>query len=220
MQKLLLFLCLSLIQISVFAQKTNTGSATRHAAVKSNDHSNALKIGLNTFFDTDEFPFYINWETKVGPSESIQLGILPRFKKYNDEKTSGTGVSASYRRYISKNRSGIQGLFISPVVKAGFLSDDNTYTSYYYTGNPPQPQYYSYSSQRKINQYNIALVFGHKWAYRSGFTFETSGGFGYYHTKEHYTSNNTSLGSGSVYTNNYTYSGILPQLQINFGYAF
>lgn len=220
MQKLLLSVALLCSVLVLTAQNNSNRSATKRSAGKTTDHSNVIKLGTNTFFDTDEFPFYINWETKVGPSESIQLGVLPRLTKYNDEKTSGVGVSAAYRKYISKNRSGIQGLFISPVVKAGFLNADDSYSSYYYTGTPPQPQFYTYSSQRKINQYNVGFVFGHKWVYRSGFTFEASGGFGYYNTSEKYKSSSTSIGSGSTVVNKYTYSGILPQLQINFGYAF
>lgn len=217
MQKLLLPLCLIFIVTAASAQRNNGRSAVKRTTTKSSDHSNAVKLGVNTFFDTDEFPFNVSWETKVGPSQSIQIGVLPRYNRYNDEKTSGVGMSVAYRKYISKNRTGIQGLFISPIVKAGFLNENDAYTSYYYTGNPPQPQFYSYSSNRKISQYNVGLVFGHKWAYRSGFTFEASGGLGYYNTKEDYKSNSSGT---STTTNKYTYSGILPQLQINFGYAF
>lgn len=217
MQKLLLSVCLLCFFMYAAAQRT----ATKRTSSKSANHSNAVKLGVNTFFDTDEFPFNVAWETKVGNSESIQIGMLPRFTKYNDEKTSGLGVNLAFRKYISKNRSGIQGLFISPVVKAGFLKADDAYTSYYYTGNPPQPQFYSYNSERKITQYNVGFVFGHKWAYRSGFTFEASGGMGYYNTKENYKTVSVNSGSStSSVSNTLKYSGILPQLQLSFGYAF
>jgi hypothetical protein len=216
MQKLLLSVCLLVSVMYVSAQRT----ATKRSSSKSSDHNNAVKLGVNTFFDTDEFPFNVAWETKVGANQSIQIGVLPRFTKFNEEKTSGVGVSLAYRKYISKNRSGIQGLFISPIIKAGFLNANDSYTSYYYNGMSQQPQYYAYSSKRKINQYNVGFVFGHKWAYRSGFTFEASGGIGYYNTKEKYLSTSTGGSTISASGNKYNSSGILPQLQLSFGYAF
>ena len=193
------------LYISSFAQSPKKQSVS---------HSNIVKLGMNTFFDTDEFPFYLNWETKVGKNESVQLGVLPRVTKFNDDNTTGVGVSAAFRKYLSKNHSGISGLFISPVVKAGFLNRSNSYTSYY-GGNPPQ--WYSTSGISKTRQYNVAVVFGQNWVYKSGFSFEVSGGFGYYHTNEKSYSSNS---SSSAYSYKYKYSGILPQLQINFGYAF
>lgn len=216
MQKLLLSVCLFCSFMYAAAQRT----ATKRPSSKSANHSNAVKLGVNTFFDTDEFPFNVAWETKVGNSESIQIGLLPRFTKYNDEETSGVGVSLAFRKYISKNRSGIQGLFISPIVKAGFLNANDSYTSYYYNGTSQPPQYYNYNSKRKISQYNVGFVFGHKWAYRSGFTFEASGGIGYYNTKEKYSATSSSGSTASASSNKYNSSGILPQLQLSFGYAF
>lgn len=189
-------------------------SFAQSAKRQSVNHTNIIKLGLNTFFDTDEFPLYINWEAKVGNNQSIQIGVLPRISKYNNDNTSGIGATIAFRKYISKNRSGISGLFVSPLVKVGFLKDEYSYSGIY-NGNPPQT-YYS-SSSSKISQYNVGLVFGHNWVFKSGFSFEASGGFGYYNTKEKYTSN--SSGSGA-YSSNNNYSGILPQLQINFGYAF
>lgn len=205
MYKIRLLIPSVLLCVLSFAQSVKRQSAT---------HSNIIKLGLNTFFETDEFPLYVNWETKVGNNESVQIGVLPRISKYNNDKTSGIGASVAFRKYISKNRPGIGGLFVSPVVKIGFLKDEYSYSSLY-PGNPPQT-YYS-SSTSTINQYNVGLVFGHNWVFKSGFSFETSGGFGYYNTREKYSSNNSTSGS---YNTNYNYSGILPQLQINFGYAF
>lgn len=218
MQKILLAHCLVCFALTLSAQKTTSSITTKRTSTKSSDHNNAIKLGVNTFFDTDEFPFNVSWETKVGPSESIQIGMLPRISRYNDDKTSGLGLSVAYRKYISKNRTGIQGLFVSPVVKVGYLSENYSYKSYYYTGNPPQLQFYTNNRQSKTSQFNVGVVFGHKWAYRSGFTFEASGGLGYYNTIQKYNSTNT--GAAPTLNDKYTYSGILPQLQINFGYAF
>jgi hypothetical protein len=216
MRKLYFLISALLISSVLLAQSNKNKTGTRQIT----EHSNVIKIGANTFFDTDEFPFYINWETKIGERESLQFGVLPRIQTNNDNRTSGAGFSVAFRKYISKNRGGINGLFVSPVIKAGFLKDNYSYTSYYYTGTPPQPQFYTYQNNRKINQYNIAVVFGHKWAYKSGFSFETSGGFGYYRTTEKVHQSNINNGTGNSGDYTYINSGILPQLQINFGYAF
>jgi hypothetical protein len=208
MRTLSITVTLLLFSAALFAQQKK-----RTAANQSVSHN--IKLGVNTFFDTDEFPFYINWEAKVGNSESIQIGILPRISKYNDDNTSGIGVSAAFRKYISKNRSGISGLFISPIIKVGFLNDKSSYSSYNYGSNPPQ--YYTAVSSSKLRQYNVGFVFGHNWVFKSGFSFEASGGFGYYNTTEKSSSNSLNIGN---YNYRYKYSGILPQVQINFGYAF
>jgi hypothetical protein len=181
---------------------------------QSQNSSNILKLGLNTFFDSDEFPLSVNWETKVGPNQSIQIGVLPRIRKYNTDKTSGVGINFAYRKYISKNHTGISGLFLSPLIKVGFLNTTNSYTNFY-GGNPPQV--YTSSSTSKINQFNLGFVFGHSWVFKSGFSFEGSGGFGYYNSRNTYTSNTT---GSQAYNSKSNSSGILPQVQINFGYAF
>jgi len=39
-------------------------SFSQSANHQSNNHTQIIKLGLNTFFDTDEFPFSISWEKK------------------------------------------------------------------------------------------------------------------------------------------------------------
>lgn len=180
---------------------------------QSNNHTHLLKLGVNTFFNTDEFPFSISWEKKVGKNESIQIGFLPRFSSYDNDKTSGVGFNLAYRKYISKNREGINGLFISPIAKVGFLKEEYAY-SYYNYGNPPQFIATTYS--RNVTQFSAGFVFGHNWVFKSGFSFEASAGMAYYNSAN----KNTDISYGTSYNNKYRESGILPQVQISFGYAF
>jgi hypothetical protein len=180
---------------------------------QSNDHKQIIKLGVNTFFDTDEFPFSISWERKIAANESFQIGVLPRFSSYDGQKTSGAGINFAYRKYISKNRSGRSGLFISPIVKVGYLKENNGYT-YTINGNPSQLVRVDYNSKR--NQYSAGVVFGHSWVYKSGFSFELSGGMGYYKTSN----SSDELSNGTLYNRKYTESGILPQVQLGLGYAF
>lgn len=180
---------------------------------QSNDHSQIVKLGVNTFFDTDEFPFSISWEKKIAANESFQIGLLPRFSSYDGRKTSGAGINVAYRKYISKHHNGINGLFISPIVKVGYLKERNGY-SYTIIGNPGQLVEVYYNSKR--SQYSAGAVFGYNWVYKSGFSFELSGGIAYYKTVN--TSENVS--NGTLYNSKYNEAGILPQLQLGVGYAF
>jgi len=190
-----------IISFTSFAQSSNR---------QSNNHTQILKLGVNTFFDTDEFPFSISWEKKVGKNESLQIGFLPRFRSSDNDKINGVGFNIAYRKYISKNRTGINGLFISPIAKIGFLKDESSY-SY---GNPPQVFTSKYSNN--IAQFSAGFVFGHNWVFKSGFSFEASGGMAYYNS----TNKISNFNAGMQYNNTDKQSGILPQVQISFGYAF
>ena len=188
-------------------------SYSQSAKRQSSSHSQILKLGVNTFFDTDEFPFSISWETKLAANESIQIGFLPRVRSFDNDKTNGIGINLAYRKYISKNRTGINGLFISPTVKVGYLKDENSYT-YYYSGNPPQ--YIPTKNTNKITQFSTGFVFGHNWVFRSGFSIEASGGMSYFNT----TNKNTSINNNIQTNATYKESGITPHVQLSFGYAF
>jgi len=86
-------------------------------------HNNVIKIGTNTFFSGDEFPFGVSWETKVANRQSVQVSLSPRLYKNSFENTSGLAIGVAYRKYISKGREGLQGLYFSPMVKYGMLKD-------------------------------------------------------------------------------------------------
>ena len=180
---------------------------------QSTDHSQILKLGVNTFFSPDEFPFSISWEKKIGTDQSFQIGFLPRVRSYNNEKNSGVGFNVAYRKYISKNRTGINGLFISPIAKIGFLKSENNYTNYY-GGNPPQV--ITVKNNSNITQFSAGFVFGQNWVYKSGFSFEVSAGMAYFNSNEKSSNTNVS----TTFNNNYKESGIMPQLQFSIGYAF
>ena len=195
------------ISITAFSQSTKR---------QSTNHTQILKLGVNTYFYPDEFPYSISWEKKVGTNESIQIGFLPRVNNSDGDKTSGVGLNFAYRKYISKNRTGINGLFISPTVKVGFLKYKYEYTSYYLAGNPPQQVAYTYQRSNDIKQLSAGFVFGHNWVFKSGFSFEASGGMAYAYSndKSSYTNN------GVTSINTYNNSAIMPQALLSFGYAF
>ncbi|MFN0082950.1 MAG: hypothetical protein ACKVOM_10580 [Ferruginibacter sp.] len=52
-------------------------------------HTNIIKIGTNTFFEGDEFPFNVSWETKVANRQSLQISLSPRLYKDDFQNTSG-----------------------------------------------------------------------------------------------------------------------------------
>lgn len=195
------------ISITAFPQSTKR---------QSTNHTQILKLGVNTYFYPDEFPYSISWEKKVGTNESIQIGFLPRVNNSDGDKTSGVGLNFAYRKYISKNRTGINGLFISPTVKFGVLKYKYEYSYYYLTGNPPQQVLYTYHSSNDIKQFSAGFVFGHNWVFKSGFSFEASGGMAYAYSNDK--SSMTNYGVTSI--KNYNNSAIMPQALLSFGYAF
>lgn len=205
-------MCKTKILTAAFLLLTITGFS-QSTKRQSSSHTQIIKLGINTFFDYDEFPFSISWEKKVATNQSIQIGFLPRFRTTDGDKTNGVGFNIAYRKYISKNRTGINGLFISPIAKVGFLKESNSY-SYNNYGTPPQIVAVKYEDN--TTQYSVGLVFGHNWVYKSGFSFELSAGMAYYNS----TDKNTNTNNNVVYKNNYQSAGILPQFQCSIGYAF
>ena len=178
------------------------------------NHTNILKIGTNTFFAGDEFPFNVSWETKVANRQSIQISLSPRLYKNDFENTSGVALSLAYRKYISKGREGLQGLYFSPVVKYGVLKDRQRYTDYLYTGPSTPPIITEKINNYKVKSLNVGILFGKQWVYKSGFSLDISGGIGFYNNK--YDGYNTSY----YYRNNQSEYGITPNLNISVGYAF
>ena len=204
MKTSLFFLSLFLTGIS-FAQNGKKMNTT---------HTNILKIGTNTFFEGDEFPFNIGWETKVGNRQSIQISLSPRLNKNDFENTRGLALSLAYRKYISKGREGLQGLYFSPTVKYGVLKHKYSYTTdVIYTGPTTPPTIIERTNNFKVNSLNVGFLFGKQWVYKSGFSLDISGGIGYYSNK--YDGNNFYL-----YRNNESEYGISPNLNISVGYAF
>ena len=178
-------------------------------------HTNIIKIGTNTFFEGDEFPFNVSWETKVGNRQSIQISLSPRLNKNDFENTRGLALSLAYRKYISKGREGLQGLYFSPTVKYGFLDDKYRYTDYIYTSPTAPPTIIEKTSTYKMNSLNVGLLFGKQWVYKSGFSLDISGGIGFYNNK--YKGDNS---NNYYYRTNQSEYGISPNLNISVGYAF
>ena len=181
----------------------------------STTHTNIIKIGTNTFFEGDEFPFNVSWETKVGNRKSIQISLSPRLNKNDFENTRGLALSLAYRKYISKGREGLQGLYFSPTVKYGVLDDKYRYTDYIYTSPTAPPTIIEKTNNFKVNSLNVGLLFGKQWVYKSGFSLDISGGIGFYNNK--YKGDNS---NNYYYRTNQSEYGISPNLNISVGYAF
>ena len=177
-------------------------------------HTNILKIGTNTFFEGDEFPFNVSWETKVANRQSLQISLSPRLNKNDYENTRGLALGLAYRKYISKGREGLQGLYFSPTVKYGVLKDNYSYTDVIYTGPTTPPTIIERTNNFKVNSLNVGFLFGKQWVYKSGFSLDISGGIGYYSNKY------DGVNNFYLYRNNESEYGISPNLNISVGYAF
>ena len=165
-----------------------------------------IKFGLNTNF-YDSYPFSLAWEFKVANRQSLQIDLLPIFFKNDYSSEKGLSLGLSYRKYISKNKEGLQGLYFSPFVNYKFSNSKDSYSSS--------------NTIYKDNTLNLGVLFGKQWVYKSGFSLDINGGIGYY------IGNSSTVFSGanpypgynpSNYNrNNY---GITPNLNIKVGYAF
>ena len=131
----------------------------------------------------------------------MQFDILPVIYKNNYSSESGLNLGLSYRKYISKNKEGIHGLYFSPLI------------SYNYSN------YKSNNNNSKDNTISLAFLFGNQWVYKSGFSLDINGGIGYYTNKSSntYSSPYPGYTPTSYSNNNY---GITPNLNIKIGYAF
>ena len=201
------FLFLSIFFTSIlFAQNGKKMSTT---------HTNIVKIGTNTFFEGDEFPFNISWETKVASRKSLQISLSPRLNKNENQNTRGLAFSLAYRKYISKGREGLQGLYFSPMIKYGVLKDRLRSTDYLYTGPTTPPIITEKTNNYKAKSLNVAFLFGKQWVDKSGFSLDISGGIGYYNNK--YDGDNA---NNYYYRTNQSEYGITPNLNLSGGYAF
>ena len=177
---------------SSFAQKKSTSSTSKN---------NIVKFGLNTYFNQDPFALGLSWESKLKNNNSIQIDFCPRLRSYNNKKNSGVGIGVSYRKYISKNTGGLQGLYISPLLKYGYFSKN----------------YYSYPKDQKINSLNFALLFGKQWIFKNGFSLDVNSGVGFYNN----------FGEKYIYyfdppatRRKFSDFGISPNLNIKAGFSF
>ena len=203
---------LSLFFLSIFL----TGISFAQNGKKMNTtHTNIIKIGTNTFFEGDEFPFNVSWETKVGNRQSLQISLSPRLNKNDYQNTKGLALSLAYRKYISKGREGLQGLYFSPIIKYGVLKDRYRSTDYLYTGPTTPPIFTEKTSSYKVNSVNVGLLFGKQWVYKSGFSLDVSGGIGFYNNKY-----SGDYSNSFYYRNNQSEYGISPNLNVSVGYAF
>jgi hypothetical protein len=183
--------------LAFFAVNTATAQKTFNPA----NTKNNLKLGLNTSFNDDRFGLAVAWEFKVANRQSVQIELMPIFLRTNYDNTNGLGVALSYRKYISKTKEGLQGIYFSPALKISTLKEN----------------YYSSRTPTTTNHLNAAILFGKQWVYKSGFSLDINGGFGYYR----YNGYRYRYYYGGYPTNyNDINYGISPNLNIKVGYAF
>jgi hypothetical protein len=188
----LLLLCLLVAALSATAQKKNALT----------DHKNVVKINFNT--DIVEGGIPLGWEIRTAPRQSLQLAVTFTYSKNDDAKTSGIGFNPEYRFYLSKNKPGISGVYAGPFASVNFL----TYKDRYYNGSANTDISY------KSTIYGGGLVFGHQWAWQSGFALDLNIGLGFksvdYSNRPAYQ---------SYYYDDFA-EGFVPRLGFAIGYAF
>jgi len=199
---------LSLFFLTIFFTSI---SFAQNGKKMSTTHTNIVKIGTNTFFEGDEFPFNVSWETKVANRQSLQISLSPKLYKNNSNDISGLALGLAYRKYISKGREGLQGLYFSPQIKYGVLRDKQQYSVL----DPQTSLRIQKTDIFKTNSLSLAALFGKHWVYKSGFSLDVGGGIGFYNNK--YNVDNT---NNFYYGNNENEYGISPNLNISVGYAF
>jgi hypothetical protein len=212
------------LKCAVFAAIIFISSVTHAQKFSPATYKNNVKIGLmNTYFEYDDFNFGVSWEFKVANKQSIQIGLSPKLSKDNYSQTGGLGMLVAYRKYISKNKEGLQGLYFSPNIKYGVETYKNLDGYYDYT-NQQNPVYVNKVTTDKTNNFNASFLFGKQWVYKSGFSMDISGGLGIFSSK--YSSDLPA--SANYYSSYYYYRsnrnssnyGISPNLNLSVGYAF
>lgn len=188
--RILLLLCSSMVVTSTFAQKKN-------ALV---DHSNVGKINFNS--DIVEGGIPIAWEFKTNAKQSFQMAVTITYSKNDDSKTSGFGFSPEYRFYLSKNKPGISGVYAGPFASVNFLTYQN---KQYGTSGYTNIKY-------KATLFGGGVVFGHQWAWQSGFALDLNLGLGFKSVDYNNRPSN-------YYSEDFN-EGFIPRLGVGIGYAF
>ena len=188
----LLLLCLSVSAITAAAQRKNALL----------DHNNVIKINFNS--DIVEGGIPLAWEFKTNQKQSLQLAITFTYSKNDDRSVSGIGFNPEYRFYLSKNKPGISGVYAGPFAAVNFL----TYKDKYYNGTNATVKY-------NITALGGGVIFGHQWAWQSGFALDLNLGLGL----------KTLSYKNKPANNNYYYDddfaeGFIPRLGVAIGYAF
>ncbi len=165
------------------------------------DHRNIIKLNLNTDFDDEDgVPIMFSWEIKTNKNQSLNLGVAPRYFKGNGYKRSGIGLNGEYRFYISRNKTGITGVYVGPFA---------SFNAYKVTNNYGNGQEYTYRS----NDFRGGLIFGHQWVYLSGFSLDLNLGLGFVSSSN----SNNNLNTPYYYNER---GGLLGRFNVGIGYAF
>ncbi len=194
MHQKIIFLAILLFAVSI------TVTAQRKNAMT--DHKNVIKINFNTDLGDGGIP--LAWELRTKPRQSLQLGVAFTYYTDGDYKKSGIGFNPEYRFYLSKNKTGIAGIYAGPSVSVNFLKVRD-----YFYSNGGTTDLVTYNT----SLFSIGGVFGHQWVWTSGFALDLNIGLGFR------TSNISNRPSqyGSYQDD---FEGFVPKLGVAIGYAF
>lgn len=161
--------------------------------------NNIIKMGFSTYFVGDQFVLGINWEHKIANRTSLQLELYPILNRGFLAYNRGLALAVGYRKYISKNEKGIQGLYYSPTIKAGLLK-----------------QKYTFDRPTTITNINGAFLFGKQWVYASRFVLDLNGGISLFNN---YSDPPIIYGDSYFYTP-YNRTSLAPNINLKIGYTF
>jgi Protein of unknown function (DUF3575) len=200
MKRIFIVTCFLIVTIAA-------ANAQRRNAMQ--NHKNIPKLGINSeFTDEEGLPLMVGWELKTNKRQSILLNVAPRYYRSDDYKRTGIGVGAEYRFYISKNKTGISGVYFGPAASFGRLSIDDTYG--YYNGSTFTTTRTSYS----YTYFNVGAAFGHQWVWQSGFALDLGLGTSFR------ISDDNSQRPYYYYSSFGREEGFIPRANVTIGYAF
>ncbi|PWJ38465.1 DUF3575 domain-containing protein [Sediminitomix flava] len=103
--------------------------------------------------------YNLTYERQIGETASSVL-LSGEYLNWSTLGITGTSVGIEYRFHFSKNRTSPAGMYLSPVLSVGSLTETSSDNSVAFT--------------------RIGAVFGHQWIYDSGFVLDLYGGYGSY----------------------------------------
>lgn len=167
--------------------------------------TNALKVNLlSPLFKTGSF-FY---EHKLNDASSLQLGALFTHWGLGDTNISGFAITPEYRRYLSNEKSAMEGFYVAPFVRYQNLglslqttADDGTEAT----------------AKAVLNTIGGGVVVGHQWVFRQRITLDTFFGPSY---NSNFTKLKASGSEGSASFDVGSFQGFSLRTGVTLGVAF
>ena len=164
------------------------------------NEKNVIKAGLNTYFVEDPFVFNIALEHKIAVNKSLQLEVMPVFFKNKSVAKNGVGFAISYRNYLPKGNNDLSGIYISPMLKTGFVNIK-----------------YSTGFETKVTNINAAFLFGKQWFFENKLVLDFNGGIGFF---KNYSTPEIIYLVVDKDKLSYNKSSVSPNFNLKVGYAF